>query len=204
MFATEIPNESFEFKTLRLAHDVKLFSEQRNVESSVSIAAPRVTFKELILHESPEIVLSEKPTTPEEELERTRLIFEGFKFPSGALTVGDLTEKQDRKTRGKEARQYLRNMKEGLNIGDLSVVTEEKPDNPRLDNMFIGGRVVEPAVSESQEADAERVRKHKERVGENFSLRNLMAGCRDEKLEEYADKFLRNKASESNEPRDKA
>jgi hypothetical protein len=55
-------------------------------------------------------------------LERTTKIFEGFSFPKGELTVGDLTEKAEEKRRNrlKEGVQYIRNREQGLSVGDLT------------------------------------------------------------------------------------
>jgi hypothetical protein len=95
----------------------------------------------------------------------------------------------------------LKNMEEGLSVGALTGMDEDKRD---LDQLYSGAKGPQPSMSESQSLNTERYREQKEKVAEQLRIRNLMAGCRDEKLEEYADKFLRNKASESNEPRDKA
>ena len=197
MFAFEGPNggASVEIKPhLLISQDTKLIQNQPSVHEE-----PGPTH---LLHRISDFVLQSEPTTPEKELERTERIFEALQTPKPELTVGDLTEKQDRKTRAKEARQYLRNMREDLNVGDLSVVTDEKPDNPRVDNMFIGGRVIQPAISESQELNVEHIRKHKERVAEQLRLRSLIVEGRDEKLEEYVDKYLKDKPKK--EPEQKA
>jgi hypothetical protein len=87
----------------------------------------------------------------------------------------------------------LKNMEEGLSVGALTGMDEDERD---LDELYSGPKPPQASMSETQSIDAERVRKHKERVAEQLRMRSLMAGCRDEKLEEYADKYLRNKASE--------
>jgi hypothetical protein len=181
-------------KLCNLCGDVKLVDRQRNVSSSVSIPEPKVVFKDLF----PEIV-----STPEQELKRTETIFDRFEAPKAELTVGDLSTRgeEKRKRRLQDGMRELKNMEEGLSVGALTGMDEDKRD---LDQLYSGAKGPQPSMSESQSLNTERYREQKEKVAEQLRIRNLMAGCRDEKLEEYADKFLRNKASESNEPRDKA
>ncbi len=60
----------------------------------------------------------------------------------------------------------------------------------------MGGRRtgdIRPSTSESQEIDAERIRKHKEEVAEQMRIRALVEGDKDEALEEYAEKYLKPK-----------
>ena len=153
----------------------------------------------------------EKPLNPEEVLQRSISILDNLKLPNNnVLTVGDLTEKKDRKTRAKEARKYLRNMKERLSVGDL---TDKEDDERGLDQLFVGRPVIEPAMTESGQIDAERIRRRQEQVDEVLHIRNLLAGARDERLERYLEKYLSNKPKEplqpagsgrTNEPKEKA
>jgi hypothetical protein len=140
----------------------------------------------------------EKPLNPEEVLQKSISILENLKLPNNnVLTVGDLTEKKDRKTRAKEARKYLRNMKERLSVGDL---TDKEDDERGLDQLFVGRPVIEPAMTESGQINAERVRRRQEQVDEDVHIRSLLAGARDERLERYLEKYLSNKSKEPLQP----
>lgn len=146
-----------------------------------------------------EIVLPGGHATPEEALAKSKEIMKRRrKVPEQKLTVGDLSvvKKKDRETRAKEARQYLRNQKQGLSIGDISKVTDEKPDEPRLDNLFVGARVIESNTSESQEILAKMQTDMREKREEIQHIQNLIAGGRDYHLEAYVDKYLKNKPRE--------
>lgn len=167
--------------------DVKLVDGQRNVESTIAISERKVVFKELI----PEIALTERPTTPEEELKRTGLIFEGFKSPSAELTVGDLSF--EAKHRAQDGKRFLKNMEEGLSVGALTGMDEDKRD---LDELYSGPKAPQPSMSETQSIDAERYREQKEKVASQLYMRNLLVGGRDERLEEYTEKYLRGKPKE--------
>ena len=171
--------------------DVKLVDGQRNVSSTVSIFERKVVFKELF----PEIVLSEKPTTPEEELKRTGLIFDGFKSPSAELTVGDLSTRgeEKRKRRLQDGMRELKNMEEGLSVGALTSMDEDKRD---LDELYSGPKAPQPSMSETQSLDAKRYREQKKKVASQLRLRNLLVGGRDERLEEYTEKYLKGKPKE--------
>ena len=170
---------------------VKLVDGQRNVSSTVSIFERKVVFKELF----PEIVLSEKPTTPEEELKRTGLIFDGFKSPSAELTVGDLSTRgeEKRKRRLQDGMRELKNMEEGLSVGALTSMDEDKRD---LDELYSGPKAPQPSMSETQSLDAKRYREQKKKVASQLRLRNLLVGGRDERLEEYTEKYLKGKPKE--------
>jgi hypothetical protein len=196
MFAFEGPNgaASVEIRAHPVSGDVKLVENQLNIHEE---PGPKQ-----FLHRISDFVLQSKPTTPEEEIERTVKIFQAFQTPKPEMTVGDLTLKQDCKTRAKEAKRYLRTIKEDLTIGDLSAVTDEKPDNPRLDNIFIGRRLTQPAISESQQLNVEHIRKHKEKMAEQLRLRSLVIDGKDEKLMEYAAQYLKDKPEK--EPEEKA
>jgi hypothetical protein len=165
--------------------DVKLVDGQRNVESTIAISERKVVFKELI----PEIALTERPTTPEEELKRTGLIFEGFKSPSAELTVGDLSTRgeEKRKRRLQDGMRELKNMKEGLSVGALTGMDEDKRD---LDELYSGPKAPQPSMSETQSLDAERYREQKEKVASQLYMRSLLIEGKDELLEQYSQKYL--------------
>jgi hypothetical protein len=148
-------------------------------------------FKELI----PEIALTERPTTPEEELKRTGLIFEGFKSPSAELTVGDLSTRgeEKRKRRLQDGMRELKNMEEGLSVGALTGMDEDKRD---LDELYSGPKAPQPSMSDTQSIDAERYREQKKKVASQLYMRNLLVGGRDERLEEYTEKYLKGKPKE--------
>ena len=171
--------------------DVKLVDGQRNVESTIAISERKVVFKELI----PEIALTERPTTPEEELKRTGLIFEGFKSPSAELTVGDLSTRgeEKRKRRLQDGMRELKNMEEGLSVGALTGMDEDKRD---LDELYSGPKAPQPSMSDTQSIDAERYREQKKKVASQLYMRNLLVGGRDERLEEYTEKYLKGKPKE--------
>jgi hypothetical protein len=176
--------------------DVKLVDGQRNVESTIAISERKVVFKELFpaekhMHELPKIVLSEKPTTPEEELKRTGLIFEGFKSPSAELTVGDLS--LEAKHRAQDGKRFLKNIEQDLSVGALTGMDEDKRD---LDELYSGPKAPQPSMSETQSIDAERYREQKRKAVEQLRLRSLLVGGRDERLEEYTEKYLKGKPKE--------
>ena len=192
-FAVETPNEgtSLEVKDhLQIGTDMKLVDGQRNVESTTAIPERKVKFKELIpaekyMHESPEIVLSEKPTTPEGELKRTSLIFEGFKLPSAELTVGDLSLKA--KHRAQDGKRFLKNIEQNLSVGTLTGMDEDKRD---LDELYSGQKVPQPSMSETQSLDASRYREQKEKVTSQLYMRSLLIEGKDDLLEQYSQKYL--------------
>ena len=215
MFALEQPDgtKTFEVKGhLQIGTDVKLVDGQPNVSSTVSIPEPKVVFKE---------APPEKPLNPEETiLESERILDTVRHLDANPMTIGDLSVVTSQKKRPEIVRQQLRNLKGNLSIGDLSIISDRresiearvdadlatKDESLTVGDLYRGQRPNDfaPSTSESQELYVERIKKHKERVAEELRVRGLMAGCRDEKLEEYADKYLSNKASESNEPKDKA
>jgi len=169
---------------------VKLIDGQRNVESTTAIPERKVAFKELIpaekyVHESPEIVLSEKPTTPEEELKRTGLIFEGFKSPSAELTVGDLS--LEAKHRAQDGKRFLKNIEQDLSVGSLTGMDEDERD---LDELYSGPKALQPSMSETQSLDASRYREQKEKVASQLYMRSLLIEGKDELLERYSQKYL--------------
>lgn len=180
----------------RLKTDVILVEGQNNISEE---PAP-----EYYLHKPTEFVLQGQgePLTPEEQLKRTEKLLEGFRFPSAELTVGDISipAQDKRKHRVKDAKRSLRNMEEGLPIGDL---TNKEDDERALDHLFVGRPRVEPATSESGQIDVERVRRHQEQVDEVLHIRNMLAGGKDERLERYAGKYLNKRPSGSHEPREK-
>lgn len=192
-FAVEAPNEgtSFEVKGhLQIGTDMELIDGQRNVESTTAIPERKVKFKEHFpaekhMHESPEIVLSEKPTTPEEELKRTSLIFEAFKPPSAELTVGDLS--LEAKHRAQDGKRFLKNIEQNLSVGSLTAMDEDKRD---LDELYSGPKAPQPSISETQSLDASRYREQKEKVASQLYMRSLLIEGKDELLEQYSQKYL--------------
>jgi hypothetical protein len=157
-----------------------------------------------------EIVLPGGHVTPEVALEMSKKILGGLKAPGKLpLTVGDLSvvKKKDRETRVKEDRQYLRNLKEGLSIGDLSVAADEresiearvdadlarKDESLTVGDLFRGQRPndLAPSTSESQEILAEMQAKMREKREEVLHIQNLLAGGKDQRLEAYVDKYLK-------------
>jgi hypothetical protein len=140
-----------------------------------------------------------------EQLSRER-----HRIPELKLTVGDQSVVTAQKRRPEIAMQYLRNQKQGLSIGDMSKVTDEREsiearvdaDLARKDealtvgDLFRGMRPndFEPATSASQEVLMEMQRKQREKREEILHIQNLLAGGRDYRLEAYVDKYLKNKA----------
>jgi hypothetical protein len=55
---------------------------------------------------------------------------------------------------------------------------------------------IKPSTSESQEVETERREKHREKVAEQLRMRNLMVGGKDERLEQYSQKYLKGKPKE--------
>jgi hypothetical protein len=166
------------------------------------------------MHKPTDFVLQgqSQPLTPEEQLKRSEKLREGFRFPSAELTVGDISIPAENKPkhRVKDAKRFLRNMEEGLSVGDLA---DKEDDERGLDQLFVGRPIIEPATTQSGQIDAERIRRHQEQVDEVLHIRNLLAGARDERLERYLEKYLSNKPKESlqpagsgrtNEPKEKA
>lgn len=159
-----------------------------------------------------EIVLPGGHVTPEVALEMSKKILGGLKAPAPVkMTVGDLSVVKAQKNRPERVRQRLRNMKDPkLSIGDLSVATDQKEsieakvdaDLSRRDgslsvgDLFRGMRPndLAPSTSESQEVLMEMQRKQREKREEILHIQNLMAGGKDQRLEEYIDKYLKNKA----------
>jgi hypothetical protein len=133
---------------------------------------------------------------PEQVLRKSRELIESFRFPSSLeLTVGDVSipAEDKRKNRARDAKRFLRNMEQGLSIGDL---TDKEDNKTKLDKMLVGRPRVEPAMTESAQIDAERVREHQRQVDEVLHIRNLLAGGKDEWLERYIDKYVRRTGKE--------
>ena len=114
------------------------------------------------------------------------------------------------KHRVKDAKRFLRNMEKGLSVGDL---TDKEDDERGLDQLFVGKPVIEPAMTESGQINAERVRRRQQQIDEDVHIRSLLAGGKDERLERYLEKYLSNKSKEplqpagsgrTNEPKEKA
>lgn len=171
----------------RLKTDVILVPGQRNISEK---PAP-----DYYVHKPTDFVLQGQrgPLIPDEVLRRSRELIERFRFPSSVeLTVGDLSAAAEdrRKHRVRDAKRFLKSMEQGLSIGDL---TDKDEDKKGLDQLFIGRPAIEPATTESGQIDAERVIKHHKQVDEALHVRNMLAGDRDERLERYADKYLRGK-----------
>jgi hypothetical protein len=51
-------------------------------------------------------------------------------------------------------------------------------------------------MSDTQSIDAERYREQKKKVASQLYMRNLLVGGRDERLEEYTEKYLKGKPKE--------
>jgi len=171
----------------KLKTDVILVPSQKNISEK---PAP-----DYYVHKPTDFVLQGQcgPLIPDEVLRRSRELIERFRFPSSVeLTVGDLSAAAEdrRKHRVRDAKRFLRNMEQRLSIGDL---TDREDDRKGLDQLFIGRPVIEPATTESGQIDAERVIKHHKQVDEALHIRNMLAGGKDERLERYADKYLRSK-----------
>lgn len=132
--------------------------------------------------------------TPEVALEMSKKILGGLKAPAPTeLTVGDLSvvNEPKRKNRVKDGQRYLRNREKGLTVGDISKVTDEKPDEPRLDNLFVGPATPEPSTCESQEVLMEMQADMREKREDIRRICSLAAGGKDELLENYVAKYLK-------------
>jgi len=146
-----------------------------------------------------QIVFKRNDDSPEETLRKSKKLLRqmrGLDEPV-RLTVGDLsvTEKEKQKSRARDAKRYLRNVEQGLSIGDLSVVTEEKDsvkseaqraradrDGLTVGDLFVGrGFVPEPQTSESQELLAEMQAKHNRKREETLKLKQIMFEQEQEK-----------------------
>jgi hypothetical protein len=168
------------------------------VEGKIAEGPSTVPGPTKYLHVPPkiEIVLSDRQTSPQEELERTQKNIrraKGLDEPI-ALTVGDLSVVEAKKNSPENVKQRLRDLKEGLSIGDLSIATAKK-DGKGLNELFVGRHpVVKAFVSESEEIKMDMMKKRRKQVDERFHIQNLMATGQDLRLEEYADKYLKPKA----------
>jgi hypothetical protein len=84
-------------------------------------------------------------------------------------------------------------MEEGLSVGALTGMDEDKRD---LDELYSGPKAPQPSMSDTQSIDAERYREQKKKVASQLYMRNLLVGGRDERLEEYTEKYLKGKPKE--------
>ena len=188
MFAVEGPDGavSVEIKDpLEIGRDVKLVQGQRNVSSTVVVPEPEIVFKK---------EASTKPMSPQETiLESERILDRVHYLAASRLTVGDLSVLKDRKR--KEDSVWIQksvNMNRAVTVGDLSVMDRL---GKGLGELYQGCRAgdVRASMSESQAIEAERCEKYREQVDEQLRIRNLMVGGRDERLEEYARKYVKAK-----------
>jgi hypothetical protein len=158
-----------------------------------------------------EIVLPGGHATPEEALAKNEEIMKRRrKVPEQKLSVGDLSvvNEPKRKNRVKDGQRYLRNREKGLTVGDHSVVTDEresiearvdadlarKDESLTVGDLFRGMRPNDFAPSTSAEILMEMQRKQREKREEVRHICTLLAGGKDQRLEEYVDKYLKNKA----------
>jgi hypothetical protein len=176
-------------KEMLLDRKTQTFVPRIVVDGAKDTVTPNIEPFEIVLHLTEGGHLS-----PETVLEMSKKILGGLKAPAQAeLSVGDLSvvKKKDRETRAKEARQYLRNREKGLTVGDLSKADE---DRRGLSDLYAGPAIPEPSTSETQEMLMEMQRKQREKREEILHIQNLLVGGTDQRLEEYVEKYLKNKA----------
>jgi hypothetical protein len=171
------------------------------IEGKMAEGPSVVPMNSKYLHVPPktEIVMSDRQTSPREELERTQKNIrrsKGLDEPI-ALTVGDLSfvETSKRKNRVKDGMRRLENMEKGLTVGDRSWATAQK-DSRGLDGLCVGqGVYVAPSMSESQEVQADMMAKHQKDQEEIFKIRQMI-------FEQQQESQARKDAAEARRRRD--